>query len=379
MIHANKSLQQVALLGLVVILSFAVARGADVKPKGELARDAEAAVQKGIEHLRTQGQTEEGAFTPTIGPGITAIVTAAVLRNGRTVDDPVVAKGLKYLEGFVQPNGGIYDPKSRIQNYETCLGVVCFSEANVKGRYDEILKNADKYLKGLQSDEKDGRKPSDIEYGGVGYGGAGRPDLSNTHFLMEALQAAGDGPDDEAVKRALVFVSRCQNLETEYNTTAFAAKDPDGGFYYTPAGGGSSPAGKTANGGLRSYGSMSYAGLKSMIFAGLKADDPRVKAAIDWAQKHYTLTENPGLGEAGLYYYYHLFAKALDATGQETITDSDGKVHDWRAELSAELARRQQPDGSWINKDSRWMEGDPNLVTGYALLTLSYCRAPAKK
>ena len=295
------------------------------------------------------------------------------------MDDPLVAKGLKYLEGFVQPNGGIYDPKSRIQNYETCLGVVCFSEANVKGRYDVILKNADKYLKGLQSDEKDGRKPSDVEYGGVGYGGAGRPDLSNTHFLMEALEAAGNGPDDEAVKRALIFVSRCQNLETEYNTTAFAAKDPDGGFYYTPAGGGSSPAGKTANGGLRSYGSMTYAGLKSMIFAGLKADDPRVKAAIDWAQKHYTLAENPGLGEAGLYYYYHLFAKALDAAGQETITDSDGKAHHWRAELAAELARRQQPDGSWINKDSRWMEGDPNLVTGYALLTLSYCRPAAKK
>ena len=379
MMHAKQFLLRAALLSLVALLPLGNASAADEKPQGELAREAEAAVQKGIDHLRTKGQTDEGAFTPAIGPGITAIVTASVLRNGRTVDDPLVAKGLKYLEGFVQPNGGIYDPKSRIQNYETCLGVVCFSEANVKGRYDAILKNADKYLKGLQSDEKDGRKPSDVEYGGVGYGGAGRPDLSNTHFLMEALEAAGDGPDDEAVKRALVFVSRCQNLETEYNTTAFAAKDPDGGFYYTPAGGGSSPAGKTAGGGLRSYGSMTYAGLKSMIFAGLKADDPRVKAAIDWTQKHYTLTENPGLGEAGLYYYYHLFAKALDAAGQETITDSDGKVHHWRTELAAELARRQQPDGSWINKDSRWMEGDPNLVTGYALLTLSYCRPAAKK
>lgn len=379
MVPITTFLHRAALLSLAALLPLAFAHAADEKPKGELGREAEAAVQKAIDHLRTRGQTAEGAFTPTIGPGITAIVTTSVLRNGRTVDDPLVGKGLKYLEGFVQPNGGIYDPMSRIQNYETCLGVVCFSEANVKGRYDTILKNADKYLKGLQFDGREGRKPGDVEYGGVGYGGAGRPDLSNTHFLMEALQAAGDGPDDEAVKRALVFISRCQNLETEYNTTAFAAKDPDGGFYYTPAGGGSSPAGKTANGGLRSYGSMTYAGLKSMIFAGLKADDPRVKAAIDWAQKHYTLTENPGLGEAGLYYYYQLLAKALDAAGQETITDSDGKVHHWRAEMAAELARRQQPDGSWINKDSRWMEGDPNLVTGYALLTLSYCRPSAKK
>ncbi len=331
-------------------------------------------VQKAVDFLRTKGQAADGSFTSSIGPGITAIVTTALLRNGRTVDDPMVAKSLKYLEGFVQPSGGIFDPKSRIQNYETCLGILCFAAANTDGRYDKVIKSADAYLKGLQSDEKAGRTPADVSYGGVGYGGAGRADLSNTHFLMEALEAAGDGPDDDAVKRALIFVSRCQNLETQYNTTPFAAKNPDGGFYYTPAAGGSSPAGKTANGGLRSYGSMSYAGLKSMIFAGLKADDPRVKAAVEWARQNYSLEENPGLGSAGLYYYYHLFAKALDATREAKLTDAKGAQHDWRSELIAELAKRQQPDGSWVNQDSRWMEGDANLVTGYALLTLSYCR-----
>jgi len=110
-------------------------------------------------------------------------------------------------------------------------------------------------------------------------------------------------PQDEAVQKALVFVSRCQNLESENNTTPFSAKINDGGFYYTPAAGGTSQAGKSDNGGLRSYGSMTYAGLKSMIFAGLTADDPRVKAALSWLARHYTLDENPGLGDAGLYYY----------------------------------------------------------------------------
>ena len=57
-------------------------------------------MQKAIDHLRTKGQTDEGAFTPAIGPGITAIVATSVLRNGRSVDDPLVAKGLKYLEGY---------------------------------------------------------------------------------------------------------------------------------------------------------------------------------------------------------------------------------------------------------------------------------------
>jgi squalene-hopene/tetraprenyl-beta-curcumene cyclase len=124
---------------------------------------------------------------------------------------------------------------------------------------------------------------------------------------------------------------------------------------------------------------MTYAGLKSMIFAGLKADDPRVKAAVEWARQHYSLSENPGLGSAGLYYYYHLFGKALAALGQAELVDAKNAKHPWRSELVTELAKRQQADGSWVNEDSRWMEGDPNLVTGYALLTLSYCRAKSGK
>ena len=28
----------------------------------------------------------------------------------------------------------------------------------------------------------------------------------------------------------------------------------------------------------------------------------------------------------------------------------------------------------WINGNARWLEGDPNLVTGYGLLAISYCR-----
>jgi len=360
------------IAGLVALASIAA-----VAPRA-IASDSEPsyekAVSKAVEYLSTHGQAADGSFTAQIGPGVTAIVTTSLLANGRGPEDPTVAKALQYLEKFVQPSGAICDPKSRLRNYETCLGVVCFSAANKDGRYDQTIAKAKEFLTGLQKDEKGGKGPADIEYGGVGYGGAGRPDLSNTHFLMEALEASGDGPDDEAVKRALAFISRCQNLESEHNTTPFAAKNSDGGFYYTPAAGGSSPAGKTDNGGLRSYGSMTYAGLKSMIFAGLKADDPRVKAAVEWARQHYSLKDNPGLGLAGLYYYYHLMGKALAATGESTLTDAQGKPHVWSKEMIDELIARQQPDGSWVNQDSRWMEGDANLVTGYALLTLSYCK-----
>jgi squalene-hopene/tetraprenyl-beta-curcumene cyclase len=118
---------------------------------------------------------------------------------------------------------------------------------------------------------------------------------------------------------------------------------------------------------------MTYAGLKSMLYAGVDADDPRVKAAVEWAKQHYTLAENPGMGEAGLYYYFHTFAKALATMGEPTLTDEEGVEHDWRQELVDELASRQQPDGSWVNETERWLESDPNLVTGYVLLALSYC------
>jgi len=198
--------------------------------------------------------------------------------------------------------------------------------------------------------------------------------LSNTTFLLEALKATGNAADSEAIQRALVFVSRCQNLESEHNTTAFPAKNTDGGFYYTPDAGGTSQAGTTESGGLRSYASMTYAGLKSMIYAGVGPEDQRVKAAYAWIGKNYDLASNPGMGSSGLYYYYHTFAKALDVMGVEQVEDEAGVKHNWRAELIGELAKRQQPDGSWLNQNDRWLEGDPNLVTGYALLALSYCK-----
>ncbi len=118
---------------------------------------------------------------------------------------------------------------------------------------------------------------------------------------------------------------------------------------------------------------MTYAGLKSMIFAGLKQDDPRVKAAIEWLRKHYTFAENPGMGQAGLYYYFHTASKSLDVLGEDTFTDAAGKTHDWRAELSDVILAKQKPDGSWTNENPRWMEDNPTLVTSYALLALAYC------
>jgi len=347
---------------------------AAAEPAAPTVRDQyEQMIGKAMNYLAAN-RGEDGSYSSFAGPGVTALITTAVIQHGRSPDEPLVAESLQYLQRFVQPDGGIYQPDSNYRNYETCLAILCFQAANRHGRYDNLIKRADAFVKGIQWDESEGKDPADTFYGGAGYGRNKRPDLSNTSFLIDALKAAGNGADSEAIQRALVFVSRCQNLETEHNQTPFAAKNPDGGFYYTPAAGGVSMAGTTAEGGLRSYGSMTYAGLKSMLYAGVGRDDPRVRAAVQWISRHYGVESNPGMGNAGLYYYYHLFAKALDAVGQERFVDDQGAAHDWRADLIRALAERQQPDGSWANPNDRWMEGDPNLVTGYALLALTHCR-----
>ena len=346
---------------------------------GPRAETYEKTVSRAIDFLATKGQADDGSFSSFAGPGVTALVTTAIMRHGRTPNDPLVAKSLEYLSQFVQADGGIYRTGTLYRNYETCLAMLAFKEASGDSRYEKILKNAEAFVRGVQWDEGEGKDASDPAYGGAGYGKHKRPDLSNTQFFVEALKAMGNDENNEAIQRALIFVSRCQNLETEHNTTPFSTKNPDGGFYYTAAAGGSSQAGETPQGGLRSYGSMTYAGLKSMIYAGVAPDDPRVKAAVKWIQMNYDLQSNPGMGDAGLYYYYHTFAKALDAIGYGTFEDQQGNRHDWRAELCDELARRQQVDGSWTNQNDRWLEGDPNLVTAYALLALSYCEPRSRE
>ena len=346
--------------------SAASSAAAPVESDGKLYQQT---VSRGVDYLINKGLQPDGSYGKDLGPGMAAICTDALLRQGRSADDPAVAKSLKWIQTFVHPDGGIYSPESPVKNYETSLAVLAFTDANADGRYTTLLKKADKFLKG----EQWGGDKSDVKYGGAGYGKHKRPDLSNTGFFMDALKAAGNGPDDEAVKRALVFVSRCQNFESADNTTPYPAKNPDGGFYYTPAADGGSEAGSLPDGGLRSYGSMTYTGLKSMIYAGVKANDPRVKAAVSWIEKHYTLDANPGMPEkeAGLYYYYNTFSKALAALGQKEIVDSSGKSHDWRHDLLEAIAKRQKPDGSWVNSSHRWIEGNPNLVTAYCLLALA--------
>jgi squalene-hopene/tetraprenyl-beta-curcumene cyclase len=337
----------------------------------------QAVVAKAVEFLKTT-QAEDGSWS--VEPqkrGITGIVVTGLLTCGQSPSDQPAAKGLKYIESLINRKEGHIagDSKVGLQNYITSINVMALAAAG-NDAYKPIIGNASEFLRKLQWDDSENITPADPRYGGCGYGGGGsRPDLSNTSFFLDALKAAGVGPQDPAFKKAAVFVSRCQNLKSEYNDQPWAGKINDGTFIYTAAGGGET---RTDTEELLGYGSMTYAGIKSLIYAGVGPDDPRVKTALGWLKKNYTLDENPGMPKAiaqrGLYYYYVSFAKAHNALGHQYFVDDRGIQHDWKADLFQALAKRQKPDGSWTNTNDRWMEGDPNLVTGYALMALAYCQ-----
>jgi len=365
----------------LTVLAVVVAAGSS-----RAADDWDAVVDKAIAFLKTSQNADGSWGRPPQNRGVTGVIVTGLLQTGKaTPDDPMVAKALKFIESLIDTKAGHiagHDAAMGLQNYVTSINVMALQAANRPEKYKAVVGDAVKFLKKLQWDEEEGKKAEDDFYGGAGYDSKSRPDLSNTQMFLDALKAAGVPGDDPAVKKALVFVSRCQNLKSEFNDRPWAGKINDGSFIYSAAGGGQTKTSDDPNAPLTGYGSMTYAGVKSMIYAGVGKDDERFKKALEWISKNYTVDANPGmpkeLAQRGLYYYYHTMAKTLDVLGQPEFTDAAGVKHDWKADIVAALAKRQKPDGSWVNDNPRWLEGDPNLDTGYALMALAHCR-PARK
>ena len=228
--------------------------------------------------------------------------------------------------------------------------------------YRPQIEKARDYLISIQTDEDAGYTKDHKYYGGIGYGGDERPDLSNLQFAIEALKAADTDPHDPVWQKAITFINRCQN-RSESNDQAWAADD--GGFVYAP--------GQSFAGGTTSYGSMTFAGIKSLLFANVARSDPRVQAGLDWIRSHYSLDEHPGLGQQGYYYYVDTFARTLSLLGKPTFRTADGTEHPWAEELARKLLSLQSEEGSWSNPEGRWWEGNKHLATAHAVLALSAC------
>jgi squalene-hopene/tetraprenyl-beta-curcumene cyclase len=346
-----------------------------------LRNEVRRAINHGLEWLE-KNQDTNGVWSSPEYPAITALgLTAFQLRPERleqAAEPAPVKRGYEFLLRCVQPDGGIY--RKELPSYNTSISLVALIVGGHTGRQPVIL-NARKFVIGLQAHFGDAAKTNSPFEGGIGYGKADKtPDLSNSSFAFEAIDLCNSFLKDKNITglpdldwaAARKFIQNCQNLP-DYNTNSWASADPQnkGGFVYAPgrsaAGETNLPSGRVA---LRSYGSMSYAGLLSYIHADLKRDDPRVTAVWDWLRSNYTVDENPAMGPQGLYYYFHMMAKALTAYGADTLETRDGKSINWREQLALKLINLQHADGSWANENGRWFEKDPALVTAYSIIAL---------
>lgn len=347
-----------------------------------LRNEVQLAIDRGLAFIKSQ-QKEDGSWSNPDHPALTALATIAFQRapGGANVKNPpdFLRKSYDYLRTFVKPDGGIYN--KGLSNYNTAVAMTALLQTG-DPKDEPAIEAARKFVAGQQASNM--AKP-ELD-GGFGYGPTGaspkrqHPDLDNTLIALEALRAYETlRPRAELAslkdlnwKAAADFVSRCQNLP-ETNKEAWASGDSAnlGGFIYYP---GFSNAGEQelADGkkAWRSYGTMTYAGMLSLLYADVKKDDVRVKTALDWLSKHYTLTENPGMEKAGYYYYLHLATKGLAAAGVNELKTADGKTVDWKRDIATKLLSLQQGDGRWVNDVGRWMETDPVLVTSYGVLAL---------
>ena len=330
-----------------------------------------AAMDKGFAYLRGT-QSADGSWSDRRFPGLSALVLWAMARAKDPANAEAAARAEAYVVSCAQPDGGIYVPipgrrGGGLGNYNTCLCMTALHAAGGKERHVEVLLAARAYVASTQI-ETEG-----LHAGGFGYDKSSPrayTDLNNTFYALDAMRLTQDVEEARPAgqKRVDIDWAAAKKYVLSMQETEGEAA---GGFVYNREVQRQAQGGNAGVSSLRTHGSMTYAGLLSMLHCKLSRDDPKVRSTCQWLGMHWTLKENPGQGAQGLYFYYEVLARALDAAALDRLTLQDGTQVDWREELAKELLARQQEDGAWRNESNRFWEGDPALSTGYALLTLS--------
>ena len=366
------------LTTFVISISLSGAVFAQAQGNESLKREVQHAVSKGIAFL-VKNQEEDGRWGEEQYPAVTGLVVQSILgdpsREGIALPKGV-SKGLEFIRSKVRLDGGIYG--KGLGSYNTSICMMALLEAG-QDKDQELILNARKFLVNQQSDFDRKGKSDNVFDGGVGYGSSySHPDLSNTYHALEALHYTKDLIKDVEGEvldldwdAAITFVTNCQQ-RPESNKAKWVSEDKKdrGGFVYFPGKSMATEEGKDGKVALRSYGSMSYAGLLSFVYADMEKKDPRIVAVLEWLKKNYSVTQNPGMGQQGLFYYYNTMSKALSVLDVDQFELEGGKKVHWREELTKRLFNLQKADGSWINENGRWWEKDPVLSTCYSLLCL---------
>jgi hypothetical protein len=325
-----------------------------------------AAIEGGVAFLEKQ-QRPDGRWSEfEIEPGgVTALCALALLRCGRTLDDPSVSKALAYLNGLPDPD----------RTYNTSLTIMALIEADSNKYFDKISKLAS----GLQSRQA----KKGVNKGGWSYRAqeVGRADNSNTHFALFALHKAqeiGVQVNDQTWWLAHTYWTQkeMQSLSGGY---AYGVKLPD------------------------PTGSMTCAAITSLLITSNRLQPPEVRIvdgnveccgaqsndvalgnAMRWLSDHFSTTRNPEqLGGAWWLYYLWSLEHACELSGQRHIivTKVGRRVldvpitHDWYREGCEILLNRQDKlNHTWVGIGAG--EGFPEIGTAFTLLFLSHGRRP---
>lgn len=351
------------------------------QPRGtldiSLRNEVNAAVGRSMDWLAAR-QKENGSWSNEKYPALTAFALRPFIISNRPEDKDIIDKGLKFILSCVKNDGGIYcdvpDAKGGgLSNYNTAICMVTLHAAK-RPDLVKIVQDARKFIAEAQ------HLGGDEYNGGFGYDKDTKrayTDLLNTYYSVKAMRFTQDVEDlrPASEKRVDIDWNATIKFITSLQNKKDAGEADADGFFYKP---GESKAGNTTNSTgkivLRSYGSITYTGLLSLIYSNVSRDDPRVMSAFHWSARHWSLDENPGMGQEGVYFFYNVLTKSLDAFGQDLIPRPDDKNIDWRREVAKKLVELQKTDtngqGYWTNENSRFWESDPVLVTAYSVLAL---------
>ena len=368
----------------IVLASEPVKLTSSARPAGiiteSVKNEAIASVNRGLDWLAST-QREDGSWSDPNFPALTALPMWSFSKSDHPRKKEIIDKAVKFITSCVQPDGGIYKKVAGrkgggLSNYNTAICITAL-HATGKPQLTKIIQDGRKFIAGSQHF-------GDDEYsGGFGYDrdtNRAYTDLLNTFYAVEAMKMTASVEylkTKDATKTDINWTETVKFIERLQNKTD-AGSDQAGGFVYNPkdpkAGAITNDAGKVV---FRSYGSITYAGMLALIYANVSRDDIRVRSAFDWASKHWSLEENPGMGQTGLYFFYNVLARSLNAFGAELIPLKDGKTINWREDTLKKVISLQKRVeatgmGNWKNDIDRYWEGDPVLVTSYSLLALQY-------
>lgn len=352
------------------------------QPAGTLpvsvANEVNAAIDRGLDWLAAQ-QKEDGSWSNKSFPALTALALQSFTNGKHPRRNEIIQKARAYILSCAHEDGGIFvEVKDRqgggLSNYNTAICMTALHSIGDRS-LAPVIQKARKFVASSQY------TGDDIYKGGFGYDRVTDrqyTDLLNTFYSAEAMRITGDVEDTRDISETrsdINWQATIAYIEQMQNKPQSGAENA-GGFFYKP---GESKAGSTTNADgvivFRSYGSMTYVGMLSLIYANVPRDDPRVLSAFHWSARHWSLEENPGMGANGMYFFYNILAKSLNAFGRDLIPSADGSFIDWRKEFALKMLSLQKIDpktgqGYWQNDSGRFWENDPVLSTAYALIAL---------